>query len=349
MNRKVITYAVALAVLLLASYLTWTHEAAEEREGEAVVLEATVEQVSGIQFRSEDIDLDLELRQDPAGRYASVTTVRRRKQKPAAPDEGPTPLEEPTEPERYTFTGGRVADQLVEFAAPMMALRSLGVVEAERLADFGLEPGQGTFTIEAGGARHEYVLGDPLSAGRQVYLRDQASGEVFAVDGRLSSWLLRADTQLPGRALSPLQPDELARVELESGGRRGTWEHRNRPQPIDPEGRTRQLPADGLPPFWTRAGDMERDDAAGAWMTKALRITARRFVQDGETPSDLQTRFKIVFEADDGTRWPVEILEGTRPGGAPGWYARSTHLRGLVEVNEAIASESAGDLDEILR
>lgn len=348
MNRKVLAYAGALGVLLLSSYLTWTHEAVEEKEGESVVLEVGVEQVSAIQFRSEDIDLDLRMAEDGAGRYATVSTVRRKSIKPAAPDEGPTPNPEPEKPQRYTFTGGRVADQMVEFMAPMMASRGLGVIEDGRLADFGLEPPRGTLTVEASGSKHEYTLGDPLSAGRQVYLRDQASGEVYAVQGKLSSWLLRADTQLPGRALSPLQPDELARVKLQSDGRSGTWEHRNRPQAIDPEGKTRQLPADGSLPYWTRAGDMERDDAAGAWMTKALRITARRFVQEGEAPEDLQSRFTMVFVADDGTEWPVEVLEGTNAEGAPTWYARSTHLRSLVEVNEAIASESAGDLGELL-
>ncbi len=339
MSRSVWIYAVLLVASLGWAYQTWTHEDELALQDKVVVVPGTPDELSLVVYRSEDLELRLELREDEQGRYAWGHAIPTAQQEPAPEPEGETegdpPPPPPPAPEPEQFKVGRSGDTVIESLAPFVAKRRLEGISDDELADLGLAEPAATLEITREGKEpRTFELGGNVFGGANVYVRDPADGAIYLVQATLIKSLQSGARTLPDRDLIGLDVRNLVRLSLQVGERQASFTHKN---PDDQQAR-----------FWAVAGESDKSPEADAWISKVLRMRSSRYVQDDEVPVDLAHAFDYEVEADDGTTVRVEVLRNFDDEGQEQYFARSAHTRGLVRLPRGVASEASVDLESAL-
>lgn len=362
MNKQVLLLGGLLGLALVGSYMSWTSEdAAADREG-VVLLDAAPEQLAGVLWTSENLDVEISRRSDALGDYLWVkTTERKEVEVPVEPVEStatvaPPPEpgvdpaagedtesgSEPSEPEveveiRTTITefkAGPTGDELFASLAPMVAQRRLDV-GADRYADFGLDSPEATLQVQREGKEPKAIqIGGSAYGTRDRYALDGET--VVLLDQEMLRPLKFATTRLPDRELYGVETPDIVGVRIEGEG---------------VQLQLQQLNADDARNAgWAYAGQdaAEPDESAGAWMAKALGLKAKNYVQADNAPVSTTPVLTLELAVEGGAPHKVEILQGTDLAGAEQWYARSSHTRELVVLHEAQASELVADLPALV-
>ncbi|MEM9457264.1 MAG: DUF4340 domain-containing protein [Myxococcota bacterium] len=360
MNRSVIIYALLLAGSMGWAYQTWTHEDELALSDKVVILPGKPEQIASVVFRSEDLDLTIEMREDPQGRYAWGHTVPKEEEpepeplpepeeEPEAPldptvdsggdsgadepKEAPTPPKPKAEPEQFKL--GRAGDTLLEGLAPFVAKRRLEGVGDDDLEGLGLAEPEATLEITREGKEpRAFELGGNVFGGANVYVRDPADGAVYLVDAQLIRTLRGSTRTLPDRALTGIDERKVERVTVRMGDQAASFQQHN---PDDIEAR-----------YWSVLGEDEKNPAADTWIGKALGLRSSRYVQEGQTPTDLAQAFDLQVAGQDGTQVTVEVLRNFDDEGQEQYFARSEHTRGLVRLPRAVVAEASANLESVL-
>jgi hypothetical protein len=257
-----------------------------------------------------------------------------------AAEEPPEPEpEEPPEPviERVVleFAVGDAGEKLLETLGPFEAKRALENVDDAKLEEFGLSEGGAMLTIQLTGSEPvTFEVGENSFGGGVMYVREPSTGKVYVIDSKALSPLTKADTRLANRTLFPGKSKDVTAVAVASEESALAFEHRNRE---DPEKQ-----------FWALADSDTRDDTAQAWLQKFFRLRSKGYVQAGAAPPDPLLRFSVRVQHVDEDPALVEVYSGTKADGEQGWYARSPHTRGLVELDPSLAEEIAQDVSAVL-
>jgi hypothetical protein len=343
MTRSLVVYAVLLVGSLGWAYQTWTHEDELSLADKVVILPGKPEQLSSVVYRSNDLELTLELRTDDHGRYAWAHSVPRKQEdgaEPAPSPEGAPEPPPPTEPEEFKV--GKAGDTVLESLAPFVAKRRLEGVGDADLADLGLAEPEATLEIlREGKEPKRFELSSNVFGGTNVYVRDPDDGAIYLVDAKLLQPFKNGARTLPDRDLTGVDERKAERVTLRVGDRQATFQQHN---PDDVEAR-----------YWSVAGQDEESPEATAWVDKALRLRSSRYVQGHEVPTDLAHAFDFRVEAEGGKVVTVEVLRSLSGEGGEGeesteqFFARSEHTRGLVRLPRAAAAEASTDLDTTLQ
>ncbi|MCH9684458.1 MAG: DUF4340 domain-containing protein [Deltaproteobacteria bacterium] len=340
MKRSLLIYTVLLLGTLGWAYQTWTHEDELALQDKVVIVPGTVEQLAAVSYRSEDLELSVEMRSDEHGRYGWGTLLSK-KVAPAPPTPPPAegePAPEPPTPEApkpRQFKVGKAGEPVFEGLAPFIAKRKLEGV-GDDLAALGLDPPQGTLEITREGKEmRSFELGSNAFGDVNVYLRDPNDGAIYLVESRIIRPLLKGSTSLADTQLTGVVEADVERVTLAVGDRQVSFEQHN--------------PDDNKARFWALPGEAEKSPEGHAWVAKALRLRSSKYVPDAEVPVDLAQAFDFQVAGDDGTVVTVEVLRNFDDQGQEQFFARSEHTRGLVLLPRSAATDASADVEAVLQ
>ena len=234
------------------------------------------------------------------------------------------------------FKGGDAVAKLLEKLAPLQAVRALGEVPQDKLADLELEAPEAWIEITRKGKVRKLEVGGEAYGTRDFYVRDTETGKFYLVDADVFRPLKYARSRLPDRRLSDLEQADIASVVLQSPAGRVEMVHQNR--------------QDKDAAYWASTADPEAPvELYANWLDKALRLKGLSYVQEDEAPEALEPAFEVSFVPEDGVPHTLRVFEQADPdGGEPTWYASSEFTRGMVELHRVLASEAAQDVPDVI-
>lgn len=348
MNRTIVAYGVALVLAYGAAYVTWKQPAESVRSDSVVILPGKVEELEGITFTSERLELELDQQEDALGRYAWVRATPKVPEKteeaaeeaapdladPADPHGHDAPAKAKPEPEEPSeFKAGKTVDAILEGLAPFVAKRALDQVDDAQLEELGLAPNPSKLVLRRKGKPAKtFLLGDAVYGGAHYYVQDPETSKVYVVDASLLRPLFTGNVSLPETMLFAAEAQEIRRFEVQSGAAKAVFEQHN---PDDPQAR-----------FWTRDGQDDADAAAAAWIDKALRLRSAAYVPQGRQPAALDEAFSFTVHARRSVR--VTVFRSFDDDGEEQWFAESEYTRGLVRLHPSMAAEAMADLPSVL-
>jgi hypothetical protein len=345
--RQVGILAALLAVVLVATYLSWHAEETDTSTEELVaVYRAAPEDLVKVTWTAEEATTTLERRSDVGGEYIWITVEERVEVKPEPPEEsldteeiGPQVMEEPPPPEPEpqfevqtgSFKGNQAAQDLWEDFTPLHALRELKPGADIDGPAFGFDAPSATVEVERRSGPLTLAVGGETYGAKDRYVRmDQ---KVFLVDDKTLRPLQYAKTRLVDRLLQPLAEREAEQIEVQTLGQTVTFVHKNKD--------------DRAASFWAAASSpSEEDVAAATWLGKVMRLRIQAYTPPDEIPTDLESVFTYAVTGD-GQSWTVEILRESGTD-VPEYYAKSGYTRATVQLTQSLASEAVADLDSIL-
>jgi hypothetical protein len=210
-NRQVALQGTLALAGLCAAYFTW-QRGVELAPGEVLVVDAGKNDIVGARFDDKEKSTWVELGRmsDAAGSFTSVHLSAQ--EKPATgKDQTPTKT-----PERL-LRGSDAADKLLGNFAPLRASRGLGVLDAARLKDLGLDTTQKRLTLTSRNGKRSFAIAPAPPGGSEPYLRDEANGQVYVVSRSFLSDFQGAASMLVERRLHGFKLDEADRLTIQRG------------------------------------------------------------------------------------------------------------------------------------
>ena len=376
MNRTVATYLILLVALLGASYLSWTAEDTGEPEEGVVLVQADSDSLTGLSWKSEKLNVEVEVRSDAVGSYLWVDLTEI-KEKPAPKSDPVDVIEDrvPDTPEAShddddhddhgddhgdddhddSEHDAGAEDEAEEEPVEMIREEKQQAFMAGEAGDklmASLAPLMAKRLIELSGDKvSEFGLDDPEAV---LTIRRQGKpdkvleigGEAYGVKDRYvrdtdtgKVYLVDDQTFKPLQyAKSRLPERNLIPTDKEDVV---TVTVEGSGQQITLEHKNRD---DKDAEFWAVQGSEAASDVAEAWLDKVFRLRSAGFIQTAEIPTGLNPAFTLVATAADGAATSVTVSSGNDPDGKETWYAKSTHTRELVKLHKVLASEAAEDL-----
>lgn len=213
-NRQVIVQASLAVVGLCAAYFTWQREV-ELAPGEAYVVDIGKNELSQVRFDDQEKATWVELGRgsDESGPFTEVHLSAQ--EKPAtAKDQPPTKT-----PERLV-RGSDSADKLLGSFTPWRASRALGVLDATKLKDLGLDAPKKRITLGLRSGKRTFAIAPAPPGGSDPYVRDEASGQVYVVSRSFLSDFQAASSLLVERRLHGFKMEEADRVTIQRGAKK---------------------------------------------------------------------------------------------------------------------------------
>ena len=372
MIRSVLMYGGLLTLTLGVAWVRWTAEPAPDLDGQIVLLQGDAEDIETIIWKTEDSESVIEQKSDERGSYLWVNHTKWTEQKPVAlPEEAPAedgeaapvedapaeageeapvedvpaeageeaPAEEIPEPvvervaENQAFKAGEKGTELLASLSPMMAIRRLEGVDAEKLESIGLTEPSGQMVVTRKGRTATLDVGGEAFGTRDVYLRDVEDGAIYLVDDETIRPLKYARTRLPDRTLYSIERKKVASASL-----------------AGPLGQTLAIGQknadDDANAVWIRAASpIEEDEQLNTWMTQAMKLKGSTYASPDTPPEGLVTQFSLTLTTEGGE---FETLEVLREGEDGDWWGRSEHTRGLIKLLKGPTASLAEDVDGLL-
>jgi hypothetical protein len=341
MKRGVIAYAAVLLVALVLAYRSWTHEGDVDLSEATVVIAGDPEDLEGIDYSSDKIDVSLDVLEDAHGKYVWVTATpkgtaeKKEEETKEPPDPHAPPKEEEDDGKAEEFKAGKSGDTIVEGMAPFVVKRQLEGVSDDQLAELGLSPPEGSLTIRRKGRDPKtFELGGGKYGGSNFYARDPEDGKIYLVDGTLIRPLQSAKRTLPDRTLVGVANNEIEKIEVRSGDASATFVQHN--------------PDDAEANFWSTAGSESKNAAAATWVDKTLAMRSSSYIPASAEPEGLEEAFSFTAFTSDKKQVTVTVYRAWVEGGEESWYARSEHTRALVQLHRSAASDAHADLATVM-
>lgn len=350
MIRSVAIHGGVLAALLAFSWAEWTAPPKVDTGDKVLLLQGEVDKIERVAWKSEKEEVSIERKLDAAGAYLWVTHTKWEEKKtpptpptvPEAPEADPTgadaaeaPPTEPVEPEKVAktqiFKAGEAADELLKELSPLLALRQLTDVPADKMSTLGLDAPKESLEIVRDGRTRVLEVGGEAYGSKDRYVRDKDSGAIYLVDNEVLKPLQFARSKLPDRQLFSI-PKEKVESAVISGGMATLDVLQKNAE--DKEKAT-----------WVKTASPDAPaEQLVTWMNKALQLKSSSYVAEADTPADLEPRFRLTLRGTDGS---VQTLEVMQSPSTSDWYGRSEHTRGLVKLLRSTTSSLSEDVDDL--
>jgi hypothetical protein len=214
-----------------------------------------VDQLRTVSFDSGEHRVLVESKRDKVGGYAVVTVETTIKA--TEPDAGVSLL--PSQ-QKKRFISVDAGGKMLEGMARFRSLRTIGKLDTNRIAEFGLDKPAGTIKLEFANGTRTITVGASTPGGGNYYVRDEQTGLVQVAAGEPISSLQYAEGRLTERDLHGFKVEEVVRIAVQAGGMR------------------RQLVrVSGKPNGWADpSSPTKEDETASNWVTKLsqLRVSA---------------------------------------------------------------------------
>ncbi len=217
----------------------------------------------------------------------------------------------PAAPDRE-LRGNEAAEKLLEQFSPFTATRALGVPDAAKVRELGLQSGLRRLEVWTQSRHLGFEVSTPVGTGAS-YLRTD-DGRVYVLGGSLIPELSAASSRLVDRRVHAYRPEEADRLVVHLGGQSRTFFQRR------VGGATRVF----------SDGHTDTPDAfAQAWVDRLNKVV----------PSDVLGRGEVPPEGEPRVELRVDFLRGSESLGfvelaraQNGWFARSEHSVGWMRV-----------------
>ncbi len=356
MTRSIATYGLLLTLLLGLSWMDWTAPPEVDIGDKVMLAQGEVADLERVIWKGEKEEVSIERKSDAAGAYLWVTHTKWEEPKPtppatpdaatpdaATPDaatpDAATPPAAPATPatpaERTAkitvFKAGEAGDKLEESLSPMLAVRQLTDIPADKLGTYGLDKPTESLELVRKGRSRVMDIGGEVYGSKDRYVRDRETGNIYLVDDELLRPLKFARTRLPDRTLFSLSKEKVASAEVSSGVGKVKIAQKNA--------------EDKDKATWVKASAPDTvDEQLKTWMEKAVALKSTAYVAPEDEPKDLESRFRLTMSGADGASETLEVLQSAASGD---WFGRSEHTRGLVKLLKGPTSALAEDVEDL--
>jgi hypothetical protein len=206
----------AFLVLVLA-YTTWQRPP-EKQAGEVIVLDITKNDLDKVRFEDQEAKSWSELARgkDDEGSFITMRLSGFDSTGAALPSGHPgIALKQPERLIRANETG----QKLFERFTPLRGQRSLGVLDAAKLKELGLDKTKKYVEVTARGVKRRFAIVSAPPGGDSPYIQDVQDKKVYIVPRAVLSDLQAASTNLPERRLHAFRIEDVDKLTLTAGGK----------------------------------------------------------------------------------------------------------------------------------
>ncbi len=216
--RQVAAQGCLAGVALIASYFTWQREP-ELASGEVFALDVTKNDLVKVRFENAEFKAWAELSRgtDDEGPFAYVTISGHDMSNIPMPAGHPSMAVKV--PDRK-LRGNPAALNLLERFAPLRASRALGVLDAAKLKELGLDSTKKRIEVTARGRKQAFAIVPAPPGGTDPYLRNETDGRVFIVSRQVLTDLESAQNNLVDRALHAFRLETVDRIGINAAGKK---------------------------------------------------------------------------------------------------------------------------------
>jgi hypothetical protein len=227
-------------------------------------------------------------------------------------DAGPSPLElAPPAPARE-LRGNETAEKLLDQFSPWTAPRALGVLDAAKLRELGLEISPRQLELVTPSGHLTFGVSVPVGTGAS-YVRT-VEGQVFVLGGTLIQDLTSASSRLVDRRAHAFRPEEPDRLVVHLGAQSRTLLQRR---------------LGGVARISGEAHPDTPDVYAQAWVERLVKLVPSDILGKGEVPVEGEPHVELRVDYQRSGR-PIGFTEVGRAG--TGWFVRSEHTVGWLRV-----------------
>jgi hypothetical protein len=217
-SRSVVIQAGLALLALLFAYTTWQRQP-ELTSGEVFVLEVTKNDLQRVRFEDQEAKTWAELTKDKdaAGTFTTVRLSGYDNTGASVPAGHPGVVLKM--PERL-LRGSETAQRLFDKFAPLRGKRALGVLDAAKSKELGLDTTKKFLEINARGWKRRFAIVPAPPGGNDPYIKDVQDNRVYVVDRPILTDLQAATTNLVDRRLHAFRIEEVDRVVITGAGKR---------------------------------------------------------------------------------------------------------------------------------
>ncbi len=366
MIRSSAIYGALLSLALAGAWVRYTAEPALELDGKVLLLQGTEDELTEVIWTSEGKDKAVITRKtDARGDYYEVVYTRWTEKKapkvtptetpagpttdpvgPEAPGTDPATPADPNKPPEaadpakppepapiieesvQTFKAGEEGAKLATSVSPMLAIRKLEGVDAEKLATTGLDAPKEFLEISRKGKTVKLEVGGEVYGTRDRYVKNSATGEIYLVDDELLRPLKYARTRLPDRAVFGIEAKKITKAVLSASGTSRVLSQKNA--------------QDAEKSTWVREDrPTEADEQLQTWMEKILKLKNTGYAEKDDATEGLVLAFTLQIEDEKGVKETLEVFKDAE---GKQWWARSEFTRGWVKMLKGPTADLSDDV-----
>jgi hypothetical protein len=332
-DNGVLVHAAVLVIAAGVATFLWTREKEGGKPlvaGDVTVWPGRSEDVHHITYESKTRKVDLETKQDSAGRYLEGTVEKESGPPKHAADAGP-PAKPPPPKTIVTLVSVTEGQKVLDALAPLKALRDVGKLGDDRLGEFGLTTPEATLTVDVGGTSRKLLVGSSAGASGDRYVKDPASGEVYAVKGDLLKDLDSADSRMLEHELHEWKDAEIKTATLTAGAKK----------------RSLVRGGEGGKHFWADASTPDaQDETISNWITKLERLRPTEFV--ATAPGKREVVLRVDYAAGRALGF-LELAKAPGDKGKADYFVTTERTRLPAKVTATTAEQVEQDLGGVLK
>ncbi len=280
-GRSVAVQGVLAAAALVAAYATWQREP-ELGKGEAIVVDVSKGDLEKIRYQDDELKSWVELvrDKDANGSFIGVRLSGSDASGAALPSGHPVVVLKV--PERLV-RGNESAKKLFDRFGPLRASRALGVLDAAKLKELGLDTTKKHLEVVGRGTKRRFAIVPAPSGANEPYIRDEQDGRVYVVSRPVLSDMQAAATNLVERKMHDFRLEEVDRVVLTAGGKTKEWKAL----------RMDDMPGIRLAPMATPD---KPDETAKTWHDRVWNLFPSEVLGKGENPDGAAPKLSAKVE-----------------------------------------------------
>jgi hypothetical protein len=327
-RRQVLLQAGLAAAALVLAYLTW-QRGPELAQDEAFALDIAKNDLVSVRFDDQEKKTWVELSRasDDNGAFVSVNLGPQ--DKPAKP-KPPTPpgTKAPEQPVEKTparrVRGNETAERLLASFTPLRADRSLGILDAAKLKELGLDAAKKRITLTLSTGKRTFTIVPAPPGGTLPYLRDEASKQVYVVARSFLFDFQSAASVLVERKTHGFRLEDIDHIHVTLGSLQRDFI-------VTRSEGTVKLAAASTPD--------KPEQAVKTWHSKLFGLWPTEILGAGEVPAEgaPQVALRIDYSARGRRLGFIELgkvaaIASTTNGAQDVLYARSEHTLGWVKL-----------------
>jgi hypothetical protein len=322
-----------LAVAAIAAISVWTRDKDPKAllAGDVTVWPGRAGDVERITYEGKGKKVDIEGKKDNLGRYfvGTLTTESTPQSSPSKDADGDAGAPSTAQPVRHSlsFLSVGAGEKVADSVAPLKALRALGKLGDDRLAEFGFDTAEITVTFKIGGTERKLRLGGPTPGAGDRYVKDLASGEFYAVKGETFRNLESPDTLMMERELHDWKETEITSAKIIAGDK------------------TRKIVRGGSQDgkkFWADTEKpQENDETLGNWMSKLDRLRPTEYAL---TAPKTETVVRIEYFEGNRALGFAEVMKAMNEAGKAEYFLQTERTRILAKVHPQFAEQLEQDI-----